>query len=130
MRRADGTYPCPNLPFDTDYIIPRPYVDDFADEVKKRKPADIDDTAPPSSDVAAIGAQTSTSAQTSQSSAMEVDSIPSTKAEDACTDKWKAAQAQDSEVKTEYYEQTGIFPVLCRHGMIIKCCEMVRSGEL
>ncbi|KZS89572.1 hypothetical protein SISNIDRAFT_489252 [Sistotremastrum niveocremeum HHB9708] len=49
--------------------------------------------------------------------------------EDGCIDKWKAAVAQDSEVRTEYYEQTGIFPVLCRHGMVIKYCEMVRSGE-
>ncbi|KIM59746.1 hypothetical protein SCLCIDRAFT_27138 [Scleroderma citrinum Foug A] len=46
-----------------------------------------------------------------------------------CADTWQAASAVDEDT-VKVFEQTGIFLLACRHGMILTCAEMLRSGEL
>ncbi|KAG1877380.1 hypothetical protein F4604DRAFT_1880377 [Suillus subluteus] len=47
----------------------------------------------------------------------------------ACTENWTAAKAVD-DTKITVFDQTGIFLVACRHGIIECVTEMRRSGEL
>ncbi|KIM51893.1 hypothetical protein SCLCIDRAFT_142302, partial [Scleroderma citrinum Foug A] len=46
-----------------------------------------------------------------------------------CADTWQAASTVDEDT-VKVFEQTGIFLLACRHGMILTCAEMLRSGEL
>ena len=46
-----------------------------------------------------------------------------------CADTWQAASAVDEDT-VKVFEQTGIFLSACRHGIILTCAEMLRSGEL
>jgi hypothetical protein len=43
---------------------------------------------------------------------------------------WKSSAPDHKKTAADIYETTGIFASACRHGFIIKVCEMVRSGEL
>ena len=49
--------------------------------------------------------------------------------EGGCADTWQAATAVDEDT-VKVFEQTGIFLSACRHGIILTCAEMLRSGEL
>ncbi|KAG1870301.1 hypothetical protein F4604DRAFT_1881242 [Suillus subluteus] len=44
--------------------------------------------------------------------------------------KWKNSAPEQQKKALDIYEVTGMFASACRHGFIIKACEMVRSGEL
>ena len=46
-----------------------------------------------------------------------------------CADTWQAASVVDEDT-VKVFEQTGIFLSACRHGIILTCAEMLRSGEL
>lgn len=47
-----------------------------------------------------------------------------------CSKNWKAAAPQAKKVTLKCWDQTGMFGASCRHGFILKFCEMVQSGEL
>ncbi|KAG2028904.1 hypothetical protein BDR03DRAFT_929693 [Suillus americanus] len=47
----------------------------------------------------------------------------------ACTENWTAAKAVDND-RITVFDQTGIFLLACRHGLIESVTEMKRSGEL
>ncbi|EJD36651.1 hypothetical protein AURDEDRAFT_74039 [Auricularia subglabra TFB-10046 SS5] len=47
-----------------------------------------------------------------------------------CSQRWKNAKAEHFKTAPGLFEQTGIFPCLCRHGIVLWYTEMVRSGEL
>ncbi|KAG2743926.1 hypothetical protein P692DRAFT_20878574 [Suillus brevipes Sb2] len=44
--------------------------------------------------------------------------------------RWKSSGPDHKKTALDIYETTGIFASACRHGFIIKVCEMVKSGEL
>ena len=47
-----------------------------------------------------------------------------------CTDQWKSSAAEHEKRALDIYDMTGVFASACRHGFILKACEMVQSGEL
>ena len=51
-----------------------------------------------------------------------------------CTDSWTADKATKSTRSTtalgDVFEQTGVFLVTCRHGIVEFVAEMIQSGEL
>lgn len=47
-----------------------------------------------------------------------------------CGERWKAANAVDNPVALDVFDQTGIFLITCRHHIVEKIAEMVKSGEL
>lgn len=47
-----------------------------------------------------------------------------------CSKNWTAAASENKKSAFEIYETNGIFPVTCRHGLVITFTEMVRSREL
>jgi hypothetical protein len=47
----------------------------------------------------------------------------------SCTENWTAARSVE-EAKISVFQQTGIFIMACRHGLVECIVEMKRSGEL
>lgn len=47
-----------------------------------------------------------------------------------CGDRWKAAKVVDNPEALDVFDQTGIFVLTCRHHIVEKIAEMVKSGEL
>ena len=46
-----------------------------------------------------------------------------------CADTWQATSTVDEDT-VKVFKQTSIFISACRHGIILMCAEMLRSGEL
>ncbi|KAJ7872565.1 hypothetical protein B0H13DRAFT_2349438 [Mycena leptocephala] len=50
--------------------------------------------------------------------------------EDGCSDRWQNMKEDVTARAWGMYDETGIFPALCRHGFILVVVDMVKSGEL
>jgi len=112
--------------FESDYFLSQDYVNQFANEVRRKAPAEEhpDDLDP------AIAPEPDDAAPTQ----VDVEGDPTDGAQPgitvACADNWKASQADEVQRMWNIYEETGIFASACRHGMILWLVDMVRSGEL
>lgn len=47
-----------------------------------------------------------------------------------CAEKWKANADDDKKVMWDVFDECGIFIVVCRHGIVLLACDIIRSGEL
>jgi hypothetical protein len=47
-----------------------------------------------------------------------------------CDERWKNMKEDVTARAYGMYDETGIFPVLCRHGFMLVIVDMVKSGEL
>lgn len=47
-----------------------------------------------------------------------------------CVRNWRAALPDNLKSMFSKFEETGIFVAVCRHGFILTCVDMIRSGEL
>ncbi|KAJ7894458.1 hypothetical protein B0H14DRAFT_2334388 [Mycena olivaceomarginata] len=52
------------------------------------------------------------------------------KEEDGFSERWQNMKEDVTSHTYGMYDETGFFPVLCRHGFVLKVVDMVRSGEL
>lgn len=121
--------------FESDYILPRAFVDRFQNEVKKppkasRQPRKVASRRE-------LNADGSESENSSDDSDSEPAGDPTDGAENAtregvdqCVKNWKAAKSDDKKRTWAIYDETGIYASACRHGFILWICDMVRSGEL
>lgn len=50
--------------------------------------------------------------------------------ESVCADRWANLADDSSKKMIGIFEQTGIFAAVCRHGCVLKMCDMIKSGEL
>ncbi|KAI9063698.1 hypothetical protein FKP32DRAFT_1676382 [Trametes sanguinea] len=113
--------------FESDYFLPRDFVDRYAHEVKSRQKqphanvprrgdrSDDDDDDESETDDAADGGGDPT------------DGKPD--APSPCASNWKAAAADEKKRMWGIFDETGIFASACRHGLILWIADMVRSGE-
>ncbi|KAI0367348.1 hypothetical protein BV20DRAFT_1037720 [Pilatotrama ljubarskyi] len=114
--------------FESDYILPREFVNQFAHEVRswqQQKKPDLPDnsTQEPEDkqpDEAHLGLDTTEGDPT--------DGVPD--AITPCASNWKAAAAESNKRMWGIFEETGIFACCCQHGLILWFVDMVRSGEL
>ncbi|KAK7013948.1 hypothetical protein R3P38DRAFT_3206529 [Favolaschia claudopus] len=49
---------------------------------------------------------------------------------DGCTERWQNMSEEATACSYGMYDETGIFPALCRHGFVLIVVDMVKSGEL
>ncbi|EIW79823.1 hypothetical protein CONPUDRAFT_155220 [Coniophora puteana RWD-64-598 SS2] len=105
-RRMESAGSADRRVFNSDYFILREDVDTYKDEVRSsaRGPR-IDHDYDPNDDVA-------------------------TNRPGRCTSDFRASRPDGSKRALDIYENTGMFASACRHGIMQKVCEMVRSGEL
>ena len=47
-----------------------------------------------------------------------------------CAERWKANAYDSKKGIFSCFEESGLFVSVCRHGLLIICCDMVESGEL
>ncbi|TFK79319.1 hypothetical protein K466DRAFT_505734 [Polyporus arcularius HHB13444] len=110
--------------FDSDYILPREFVDQFANEVKARqrqpKPdlLDSDDEIEENTRVPGdTGGDPTDGCNTTSKAA-------------PCATNWKAAAADEKKRMWGAFDESGVFICVCRHGLILWIADMIRSGEL
>ncbi|KAH7903213.1 hypothetical protein BJ138DRAFT_1020992, partial [Hygrophoropsis aurantiaca] len=49
---------------------------------------------------------------------------------DVCIDRWRNASPEARKKMFAIFKKSGVFVVVCRHGLLLTICDMVRSGEL
>ena len=119
----------------SDYILPREFVDRYADEVKSKpspqKPqhreirtedSDTSDTEDTPEDVPG-----DPSGAGDPTDGVELDGRNDI---DQCVKNWKAAASDDKKRSWAIFDETGVYLAACEHGLILWVCNMVRSGEL
>lgn len=102
-KRIAGAGSADESRFCSTYFISREQVDLFKDEVQHRR--------------------------TNQPREDDEDNIETDENLASCL-QWKSSGPDHKKTALDIYETTGIFASACRHGFIIKVCEMVKSGEL
>ena len=109
----------------SDYILPRSFVDNFANEVKATaaprrhreiRSSGMDSEGEDDADDADQGGDPADGAVASSV--------------DHCVKNWKAAASDEKKRTWAIFDETGIYASACRHGLILWICDMVRSGEL
>lgn len=118
--------------FPSTYNLSRGEVDVFKDEVKRKAPVDGDIEV---SKIDLFYLQCLMLFTNNQDAAPDGPDEPGdvTDAQDvqtACVKNWKAANSTNKKSAFEIYDTNGIFPVACRHGLVITFTEIVRSNEL
>lgn len=47
-----------------------------------------------------------------------------------CAEKWKANADDGKKVMWDCFEECGIFITICRYGILLLSCDIIKSGEL
>ncbi|KZV81825.1 hypothetical protein EXIGLDRAFT_627873, partial [Exidia glandulosa HHB12029] len=100
--------------FDSDYRIPPEEVDLYANEVQRRISKQREEPEAPAY-------------TTLEESGEPGDDAPKPS---ICASRWKNAKAEHNKLAPGMFDQTGVFALLCRHGLVLWFLEMIRSGEL
>ena len=103
----------------SDYFLPAEFVNQYADEVKTKKPTpdSIDEDA-----------DADTEFDNDCGDPTDGDPSPSTVA--GCAKNWKATEADKRNKSWVAFDENGLFAGACRHALILWVIDMIRSGEL
>lgn len=137
LRRFEKVGTADKSSFDSSYFVSREYVSTWADVVQARKPqkepqnkededlqdAQLQDGVAPNSDL--LGADGGLLPRAADPLSEAFDGIVSD-----CAEKWKANADDDKKVMWDCFEECGIFITICRHGILLLSCDIVKSGEL
>lgn len=105
---------------ESDYYIPREYVDRFANEVKTKKGPQVRSSRGETDEIDAPVQEEGTPIE-GKSQGQSLDS---------CVRNWKAAADDDTKRMWGIFDEAGVFMSACRHGFILWIIDMIRSGEL
>ncbi|KAI0072741.1 hypothetical protein K474DRAFT_1604536 [Panus rudis PR-1116 ss-1] len=111
---------------DSDYFLPREFVDKYANEVKSRQvkgPQIIPDVESEDEDTPEVEPLHEVEGD-------PMDGSPDNKGVEQCVRNWKAAALDDKKKAWGIFDETGIFASACRHSQILWVADMVQSGEL
>lgn len=127
--------------FESSYFLSRSEVDRYAGVVQARRQtnkAAAKDTGNEDEQDAALEAvstgdraltqldrEAGSNPQTEDPFEEAFDGLPS-----ECAERWKANADDSKKVMWDCFDECGIFVVLCRHGLVMLACDVVRSGEL
>jgi hypothetical protein len=114
--------------FNSDYFLSREQVDLYKDEVKSRDAKATVKRRRPENDP--VDDQDASEDDAPWAGADAQGDPTDTQGASPCATQWKASAAEHQKRSLDIYESTGMFVSACRHGLILKACEMVRSGEL
>ncbi|KAK7680601.1 hypothetical protein QCA50_016383 [Cerrena zonata] len=116
---------------ESDYFLPRPFVDRFANKVKSRPKTQRHH------EIRSAGQDSESEDEPEEETGGEQGGDPTDGAEETsasginqCVTHWKAATSNGQKQARKAYEETGIYAGACRHGMMLWICDMVCSGEL
>ena len=128
---------------DSDYILPRDFVNRYANEVKAQKAAPNAQKTTPNahreirtgdSDEEDEGEDVANN-PTYRDDASGGDPTDGVDVEvhtdiDQCVKNWKAASEDDKKRMWAIFDEASIFACACRHGFVLWVLDMIRSGEL
>lgn len=112
--------------FSSDYILPRTYVDSFANEVKSR-PREPHVPVPEGEDNSLWVDDPGSDGNHDPTEGDPTDGDPDLS---SCASNWKAAAADEKKRTWAIFDETGVFVAACSHGFVLWLVDMVRSGEL
>ncbi|KAJ3523486.1 hypothetical protein NM688_g8722 [Phlebia brevispora] len=152
MRTIDERVAADTRVLNSDYFLPREYVDKYAHEVQRKKIVRPQIQAGPSSDVNDVdqdvglafaknsrqGDPTDGShegpdplaARADPGTDDDIERALADKIRESCVVNWKAAASDEKKKMWNAFEECGIFTTACRHGFCEQLCDMIRSGEL
>lgn len=153
LRRFNRVGTADTAVFDSSYFVSRSEVDRYADGVQVRKKADPvkskgkakkPDAAPipedeDEADADLEAANTGIGEQATLEANADGGLLPTQKdpfdgafegLPSECAEKWKANADDNKKVMWDVFDECGIFITVCRHGIVLLACDMVRSGEL
>ena len=78
----------------------------------------------------AISHSSQLSTRSSQEQSTEASPIDGFDGESPCVDRWTNLASESTKRMWNIFDESGIFIASCRHAIILKLCDMVRSGEL
>ena len=128
---------------DSDYILPRDFVNRYANEVKAQKAAPNAQKTTPNAH-----REIRTGDSDEEDEEEDVSNNPTYRDDssggdptdgvdvevntdiDQCVKNWKAAASDDKKKSWGIFDETGVYIAVCEHGLILWVCNMVRSGEL
>jgi Kyakuja-Dileera-Zisupton transposase len=118
----DGHQSSP-LTFESDYFLSHEYVDVFKNEIKRKA------QAPGHVEVSELLLLAFHLGNLQQ---VEVEGDPTDGHTGlaTCTDRWRAANADNAKGMYHTFQETGIFVSVCRNGLIWTIVDMMRSSEL
>lgn len=108
---------------DTDYYIPREFVNEYTSDVQTRKPPPVNSHSHENNTLfdEPEGPTTTEGDPT--------DGEPGGQLSD-CARNWKAAASDENKKMWSVFDESGLFASACRHGFILWIVDMVKSGEL
>ncbi len=109
---------------DTNYFLPREYVNQFSTDIPTRKPPPVQADSNENDDEDNVET-TSQPFNGDPTNGEEQDGRVSD-----CARNWKAAASDEKKKMWGIFDETGIFASACRHGLILWLVDMVKSGEL
>lgn len=117
---------------ESDYILPRPFVNQFANEVKKPPVVSRHREIEAEGSEEEEEEEDNTLNPDSQAAGDPTDGVEGTTQAgiDQCVKNWKAAASDEKKRTWAIYDETGIYASACRHGFVLWICDMVCSGEL
>lgn len=109
---------------DSEYFLPRAYVDQFANEVQGTSKGPAIGESDDESDAEPVtGGQDTVPGD-------PTDGVTDTGGLNDCVKHWKANASDDKKRMWAMFDEAGIFLSACRHHMVLWGADMVRSGEL
>ncbi|KZV93301.1 hypothetical protein EXIGLDRAFT_613139, partial [Exidia glandulosa HHB12029] len=125
--------------FDSDYRIPPEEVDLYANEVQRRivpkkkvRRASFAHQSSPTDPPFIKQSKQREEPEAPAYATLEESGEPGDDAPkpSICASRWKNAKAEHNKLAPGMFDQTGVFALLCRHGLVLWFLEMIRSGEL
>ena len=112
---------------DSDYFLPRKFVDRFANEVQNKNTK-----KQPYRQIQAEDEDDDENDDDDEDGAGPVSGVDSTAPDGVseCVSHWKAAAADSKKKSWSVFDETGIYTAVCQHSLVLWVCDMVRSGEL
>ena len=115
---------------DSDYFLPRAFVDRYANEVTSRRTHRHREITTGDSDDESDTDTPPGSLDSTEGDATDGMQEGERREIDQCVKHWKAAASDEKKRSWAIFDENGIYASACRHGMVLWVADIVRSGEL
>lgn len=135
LRRFEKVGTADKATFDSSYFVSRDFVDTFSGVVQVRRkqakePKSMEEEDQQDAELQNSGELNAGTAD----DGLDLTKDPLAETFDGivtdCAEKWKANADDDKKVMWDCFEECGIFITVCRHGIILVVCDIVKSCEL
>lgn len=137
LRRFEKVGTADNSSFESDYFVSREFVNRFANVVQAREKSGKDPTTVEEEHLQDADVEDSADVEgglddTGGALPRVVDPLGDTfeGLVSDCVERWKANADDDKKTMWDCFDECGVFLTICRHGIVLLACDIVKSGEL